>query len=190
MTEQKNTLVIGRKSSITNTRQESFMRLNEEKIMTEKDFQKWLQETVRRWPEIESIYLTGSRARGYHREDSDYDLIICLAESYYETETRDGYRISRRKDDTELRMIHDIVGPGLDIFFYRPDGHLRRHIYLDGVCDLEMYYENMEILADASGSIKGAMDAGWDGFLMGDFDMLYKSLKYAKELYKREQEAL
>lgn len=149
------------------------MRLTEAEVMTEEDFQDWLQETVRKWPEIESIHLTGSRAEGYHSEDSDYDLIICLPERYYKTETTEsGYEISNRKDDTELRIAQDRRRPALDIFFLRPDGVLIRHNYADSVYD---------------GSGEQAQEAFMDGSLLGDFDRLYKSLKDAKELYTRER---
>lgn len=156
--------------------------------MTEEAFQVWLLDTVARYPEIDSIHLTGSRSEGSHKPDSDYDLVVCLSEALYDTETivsQSGYRhkIARRKDDTELRIALSTRRPAIEIFFLRPDGLLARYMEPEEYYKGQIPGDQMEGLLEICGTEEKVMEALMDGHLLGDYDRLYRSLKKAQPVY-------
>lgn len=78
----------------------------------------WLTAATRAYGQhLASVHLTGSRATGTHRPDSDWDLLITLEPLLY----RDG-----RGGQLERRITGDRTLPragyGLDLFYRRPRG--------------------------------------------------------------------
>lgn len=65
-------------------------------------------------PEVEAVYLIGSRARGDHRPESDLDVLVEVAGS--------------ASDDLERRLAVRLRYPAADLFFRRggADGWVRR----------------------------------------------------------------
>lgn len=82
----------------------------------------WAKAIGATYPEIESLYLVGSRAAGAGREDSDWDVVAVLRESCY---GQDGEPID---PEIERRITEDPENAfdGLDLFFIRPgERHFR-----------------------------------------------------------------
>lgn len=159
--------------------------------MTEEAFQTWLLDTIAKYPEIDSIYLVGSRSEGCHKADSDYDLVVCLSDNLYETETivsQDVYRhdISRRKDDTELRIALSTRRSAIEIFYLRPDGILTRYMYPEEYYKGQIPEDQMEGLLEIYGTKERIIEAIMDGELLGDFKRLYRSLDKAKSVYIKQ----
>lgn len=178
------------------------MRVSEQDIMTEEQFQAWLDELVTLHPEITDVMLVGSRALGVNRPDSDFDVIICLRDACYELIEKacvaiDGspstYTTARARDYGELRMALEISRPSLDIFFLWPDGTLHRYNYLELIYEelLEGKYQAlMELVGHELSDEEASQLAGpiLDGELEGDFTRLYKELGHAKALYPVERQ--
>jgi predicted nucleotidyltransferase len=154
--------------------------------MLEEDFQQWLQRLGNKYPQVTNVALVGSRADDCARVDSDWDVVICLEDSIYDIEEHKSkqsaytYTTSELKDKEQnieqLISWDEEIGsdsPALDIFFLRPGGTLSR-------------WERSSFLEELKAKYPG--DKGiqmlLDGVPAGDFDRLYKSLKYAKVVYE------
>ncbi len=48
------------------------------------DIKGWIHRLVSSWPQVEGILLVGSRALGYARLGSDWDIIVALRDACYE----------------------------------------------------------------------------------------------------------
>ena len=82
-----------------------------------KDLRQWASKVVERHPQVLFILLAGSRARGDHRPDSDYDIVIGLEDESYAHGRCD-------KGEFEVLFDKEIHFEGLDMWFLRPDGQV------------------------------------------------------------------
>ncbi len=186
-------------------------------VLTEAAFEAWLQTLVESWPQVETVALTGSRARGQAKPDSDWDVIVCLEASCYQTHAESW---PQQVDKVEQRIAFDprLRQDAIDLFFMDPTGHLRRWEWLhlrdllewlapDERTVLEEIAGPVEALLqkpeeEALAQIKRAcyVSSGQDedltlyglaealhGDLQGDFSRLYASLDKAQVLYERRK---
>lgn len=136
-------------------------------VMTDSQFNDWIIGLQERYPQITDIRLVGSRAFDCAREDSDWDVILCLDCNCYDIKGEQINKIEQRiAFDPELKSDRE----ALDIFFLRPKGWLKRWCYGPD----EKYSPMGDEYID--GHLK-------NGDLAGDFSRLYRSLSQAKIIY-------
>ena len=97
-----------------------------------------IRQIFKLYPEVEKVFLFGSRARGRFRSASDVDLALQGAFIRLETVLR----ISRMLDDLMLPIQFDLV-----VYDHIRDPNLLRQIDEDGVC---LYQKNSEMLSRSS----------------------------------------
>ena len=165
-------------------------------VLTAAEFEAWLYKLLELYPQqVEVVALVGSRAFGYARPDSDWDVILCLEKDCYQ----EGEQID--KIEQRIAFDPDLRSEAIEIFFLRPDGGLGRWQFgPDEPPPLPEYvtvhrpkgngeYEKIRRKFDPEA------DEGDDyiahcilnGYPEGDFDRLRKSLKRAKVLYDRDE---
>jgi len=144
-------------------------------VLTERAFNKWLSKLTELYPEIDCVLLVGSRASGYSRPDSDWDVVICLEDNCYQDDTQ--------VDKIEQRIAFDpaLCSDALDIFWLRPSGSLGRWEYGPD----EAPPSRLQV-ADSDEWLKEWVNGHLlVGEPMGDFDRLYRSLDKGKILYDK-----
>jgi predicted nucleotidyltransferase len=106
--------------------------------LSEADFEAWLERLISRWPQVDSVHLTGSRSRGMDRPDSDWDIIVCLTAECYEEIGRNANRFGewiyyQPLDKIEQQIAFDVElrHEAIDLFFMDPGGALRRWQWLE-----------------------------------------------------------
>ena len=93
--------------------------------MTQEEFDAWLERLLALYPQVTEVSLVGSRAFGYARPNSDWDVILCLEDDCYQPDEK-GHPV--QVDKIEQRLAYDpaLYSKALDIFYLRPDGSLGR----------------------------------------------------------------
>lgn len=128
----------------------------------------WVATLIAKYPHVREVYLCGSRAGGWARPTSDWDVLLVLDDACY-----DG---GRPLDKIEQRIAFDpdLRFDGLDLFFWRPPwGELARWEFGpdEDISDrwwvgdpvFEPYYRT--------------------GGIPGDWDRFYKDLRFARRLH-------
>jgi hypothetical protein len=142
------------------------------------DVEDWARRLAAKWPQVESVWLCGSRAHGWHDPlFSDYDVIVCLRDDCYERSRPEGCvrDLFRPKDQIEQRIAFDPefnFGEALDLFFLDPGGALSRWAWGPG--------DPPEWVLREEEWLRQYLLAG---DVIGDFDRLYRDLKNAKCLF-------
>ena len=147
--------------SILKTENEVTVMSNFTKVPSEKEFELWLKDLIHLFKDdIEEILLTGSRAGNYARENSDWDVAVCLKNDDAEKEKEISFH-------PMLRM------EGIEIYFIRGDGRLKIWHEIDD------FIKSDEELDEF---VKNCIE---NGSPIGDFNRFFKELKYNHEcLYK------
>ena len=182
-------------------------------VLTEAAFEAWLQTLVESWPQVETVALTGSRARGQAKPDSDWDVIVCLEASCYQTHAESW---PQQVDKVEQRIAFDprLRQDAIDLFFMDPTGHLRRWEWLHLRDLLErLAPDERTVLEEIAGPVEALLQKPEEetlaqikraccvssdltlyglaealhGDLQGDFSRLYASLDKAQVLYERRK---
>jgi hypothetical protein len=153
-------------------------------VLTEAEFMEWLEKLLELYPQVEAVGLVGSRAFGYARPGSDWDVVILLEEDCYQEEVigkgGDGkdITISVQVDKIEQRISFDeaLASASIEKFFLRPSGSIARWEY--GPDEPPPCVEPSE---GASYLTRCLLN----GYPPGDWDRLRRSLSRALILYDR-----
>ena len=81
----------------------------------------WARRTVSLYPTVDQIWLCGSRAGGWARPTSDYDLLVVLTPDSYDA---DG--VQRNQIEQRIAFDPSLRDERIDLFFRRPGGGLGR----------------------------------------------------------------
>jgi predicted nucleotidyltransferase len=103
------------------------------------DVNAWAADARRLYPAIVSVHLVGSRAGKRCRPNSDWDLVVCLADDLYD-------ELGEPVDDTEQRIAFDpaLYFSGLDLYFLRPgDRQFRWDAVVEGDRIVEVWAEEI-----------------------------------------------
>jgi hypothetical protein len=137
----------------------------------------WAVALAEKYSQVACVGLCGSRARGWERPDSDWDVVIWLDDSAY---VRNDLGCPVPIDQIEQRIAFDpeFRFKGLDLFFLRPDarGGLARWEWGPGdPPDWVLKWQDDEDI--------GPMLL--DGIPVGDFNRFFSDLKHARPLFER-----
>jgi predicted nucleotidyltransferase len=149
------------------------------------DLVAWVDRLTKKYPQVQSVHLCGSRARGLQSHGSDYDLCLCLEDGAYEL--IDGHVQQKNQIEQVISFDPEICFKGLDLFFLRPRSTLHRWMWGPGGPSLEEILEEQARLDAELGQehCEWWEDCVRDGSPIGDFDRWWRDSEYAKELSKR-----
>jgi hypothetical protein len=137
----------------------------------------WAVALAGKYPQVACVGLCGSRARGWERPDSDWDVVIWLDDSAY---ARNEHGYLDPIDQIEQRIAFDPAFrfEDLDLFFLRQQDHsLARWEWGPGNPPDWVLNEEDDDL--------GLRSMRLHGVPIGDFSRFYQDLKYARPLFER-----
>jgi len=142
--------------------------------LSDTELKEWAKCVGGKYPEVESIWLCGSRTVGVKGPDHDYDILVVPEGQVYR-------RVRWREFEQSVAFDEEAVFPGLEMYFYRIRGDsfigLGRWDFKPGESPPEDWF-----------------DSKWNGYFYscfingcppGDFSRFLKELEYAKLLYER-----